>query len=701
MTLKRSARSGAAAAVAGSFAITSFLAVPASAATEPAPEEPKNIIVMVADGMGYNHLDASSLYQHGQSNWQVDVDPETGEIDYQEGYGETPSQIYETYPVQLGMSHHSLNSPVYDGQAAWGDFDWVRHDATDSAASGTAMATGHKTLNGYLGVDADGNPLSNAAEYAQQTGRSAGVVSDVPFGHATPASWAAQVNDRGANHEIAEQMIYGDLDVVLGAGHPYFDDDAQPRDVDWEWMTEEHYADLQAGETGFTFAEDNAGILNVANGAEVPERFFGLAPVASTLQYNRSSLEEVEPRREAGRQDGVPLEAGEGPLPFEAQRNDVVDLADMTSAALNVLSQNDDGFFTMIEAGAVDWAGHANSTTGNIEEMTGFNDTVETVHNWVETNSSWDETLVIVTADHETGYLDGPDGEPEWTQMTGEQGQLPVDGWYSGEHTQHLVPLFAHGAGADHLYNYVHGEDPVRGSYMDNTHIAQTVFDLWTVPEDEDPAEEPVEEPTDEPTEDRAAEVSVSPEEVAPGENLEVTASGFDAGEDVLIEFNPEVATLQVDEQGALATEVTIPEDTEAGTYDLTVTGEDSGMTGAAEFAVVVTEGPASVTSPEATESPAATDESAAEPAGDGEPAESEEPTESTAPAEGAAAEDADAESSAEASAEPAAAGDTGTKGPGGLASTGATAGMIGAGALLLLGLGAFLVMRARRSRTP
>ncbi|GAA1816738.1 hypothetical protein GCM10009771_16330 [Nesterenkonia flava] len=336
-----------------------------------------------------------------------------------------------------------------------------------------------KTVNGRIGVDAHGNEAKNVAQFAQETGRSAGVVSDVPFAHATPASWGAHVASRGSNHEIAEQMIYGDLDVIIGAGHPLFDENSQPRTANWQWMTEGQYTDLQSGNTGFTFVETSEEIEAVADGIDVPERFFGLAPAATTLQYNRDSLAQAEARRGSGRTDGEPLTADQQLAPFEADRNDIVSLPDMTRAGLNVLSQNDEGFFLMVEAGAVDWAGHANATTGTIEEMIAFNDSVEVVNDWVEQNSSWDETLVIVTADHETGYLEGPHGEPQWTSMSGTAGELPTDGWYSGDHTNHLVPLFARGAGAELFYDYIKGTDPVRGAYVDNIDVALMNFELW------------------------------------------------------------------------------------------------------------------------------------------------------------------------------------------------------------------------------
>ena len=151
--------------------------------------EPRNVIIMIGDGMGFNHVDASSLYNNGKTNWQIEGKPGAGDkITKQDGYGETPSQVYENFDVQLSMKHPSLDSPEYKSEDAWGDFDWAKKDPTDSAASGTALATGQKTHNGYLGVDGDKNPIKNAAEHAHETGRATGVVSSVPFGHATPAA---------------------------------------------------------------------------------------------------------------------------------------------------------------------------------------------------------------------------------------------------------------------------------------------------------------------------------------------------------------------------------------------------------------------------------------------------------------------------------------------------------------------------------
>jgi alkaline phosphatase len=145
-----------------------------------------------------------------------------------------------------------------------------------------------------------------------------------------------------------------------------------------------------------------------------------------------------------------------------------------------VLDANKNGMFAMIEGGAVDWAGHANSSSTCVEEMVDFNRTVETVVDWVNTNSSWDETLVIVTADHETGYLTGAGSNPAWTVIDGARKQLPATAWNSTGHTNGLVPVYAKGPGAADIRSLATGTDPLRGKYLDNTDLANVLLtDLW------------------------------------------------------------------------------------------------------------------------------------------------------------------------------------------------------------------------------
>src|SRR5699024_4877302 len=132
------------------------------------------------------------------------------------------------------------------------------------------------------------------------------------------------------------------------------------------------------------------------------------------------------------------------------------------------------------EGGAIDWTGHANQTTRNIEETQDFNAAVESVVDWVETNSSWDETLLVVTADHETGYLGGADDDPNFTEMTGNAGDLPRGGWSSGDHNQLLLPYVCKGEGSEAIMSSAVGSEDVRGDYIDNVTLPKLFKDeLW------------------------------------------------------------------------------------------------------------------------------------------------------------------------------------------------------------------------------
>jgi alkaline phosphatase len=157
----------------------------------------------------------------------------------------------------------------------------------------------------------------------------------------------------------------------------------------------------------------------------------------------------------------------------------------MTAAALNILDNDPDGLFLMVEGGAVDWAGHANQLGRLIEEEVDFNNAVNAVIAWVTANSNWAETLVIVTGDHETGYLTGPasgttDDQAVWNPIVNMgKGNLPLVQWNSGNHTNSLIPFFARGAAANIFKAMADECDPVRGNYLDNTELAQGIFALW------------------------------------------------------------------------------------------------------------------------------------------------------------------------------------------------------------------------------
>lgn len=175
------------------------LAVLAGATITPAfadtdAESPKNVIVMIGDGMGYNHVVNTNLYETGQSQFITSGEP--GDVTEHEG---EPVQVYEDFN-HVAMTTTSLNSLEagyeYDAEGAWGDFNWAKNAATDSAAAGSAMATGTKIYNGALNIDAEGNELQTISELAHETGRAAGVVSSVQYSHATPASYAVANESR-------------------------------------------------------------------------------------------------------------------------------------------------------------------------------------------------------------------------------------------------------------------------------------------------------------------------------------------------------------------------------------------------------------------------------------------------------------------------------------------------------------------------
>jgi alkaline phosphatase len=140
----------------------------------------------------------------------------------------------------------------------------------------------------------------------------------------------------------------------------------------------------------------------------------------------------------------------------------------MTKAALNVLDDDPDGLFLMVEGGAVDWAGHTNQSGRVIEEQIDFNNAVEAAVAWVNANSNWGETLLIVTGDHETGYLTGPGSDPTWEPLVNNgASNLPGMEWHSGSHTNQLIPFFAKGSPHRMFKDYAKNgdladDDPVR-----------------------------------------------------------------------------------------------------------------------------------------------------------------------------------------------------------------------------------------------
>lgn len=505
-------------------------AVPAHA--DDAEDAPKNVIVMIGDGMGYNHIDLLNARTTGETHWQVQRGGDRKVIP--SGQNTEPSEGWQAWN-HLGMSTHWHDGPVYDPAKSWTDWEWNKLDPTDSAAAGTAMATGVKTYNAGLGVDYEGDVVENVAERAQSLGKSAGVVSSVPYSHATPAAYSSHNESRSDYHGIAREQIDGDLEVVIGAAHPYFSDDSEPLEQgDFTYIAEEDWERVSNGETDRAFLETTEDFEALTTG-ETPDKVFGTPQVASTLQQART--------------EGAPL-------------NDVVGLPTLTEGALNVLDDSEEGFFLMVEGGAIDWTGHANQSERNLEEVRDFDDAVTSVIDWVETNSSWDETLVVVTADHETGYLYGAtEGDFSSIIPAGEgadEAELPQHSWNSDNHTNQLVGFFYQGAGADQVTALGTQRDTIRGRYFDNTDLAQWLLnDAWAVSEEPEPGDEDADadggsDEADESDADGSEDSSPGDEEGAEAgdENAEGSAESGDGAEDGAGEGSTESGD-GADDQGA------------------------------------------------------------------------------------------------------------------------------------------------------
>jgi alkaline phosphatase len=421
----------------------------------------RNVIVMISDGCGYNHVDAANLYVAGR----------------------TGVQPYEQFGARYAMSTYSVDGHGYDPVQAWDDFEFVNHGYTDSAAAATALSTGHKTYNGAIGVGVDGSVLRNILELAEERGKATGVVTTVPFSHATPAAFVAHNINRGNVAQIAQQMILDSaVDVIMGIGHPWFDNDANRVDapIDFSYVGgEQLWQQLVAGSVGgdadgdgtpdqWTLIQTRAQFQAMASGA-TPGRVVGVPQVHRTLQQRRTD--------ERGERGSGPSPYRDDPPYYVPLNGSVPTLEEMTRAALNVLDDDPDGLFLMVEGGAVDWAAHANESGRMIEEQIDFNHAVGAVMAWVEQNSDWIETLLIVTADHETGYLTGPGSDPGWQPLVNNgSGRLPGMEWHSTGHTNQLVPVFAHGEAAVFLHGYAEEVDPVRGAYVDNTDVGTFLF---------------------------------------------------------------------------------------------------------------------------------------------------------------------------------------------------------------------------------
>ena len=244
-----------------------------------------------------------------------------------------------------------------------------KENVTDSAAAATAMSGGVKTYNNAIAVDNDKSDVKTVLEQAKENNMSTGIVSTSEITHATPASYGAHEESRKSEDAIAndyyDEMINGKhkIDVMLGGGTDFFERD--DRNVAEQFKKD-----------GYSYVKSADELKKDKN-----DQILGL--------FAESGMDKMIDRDEKQ-----------------------PSLADMTTAALDRLKGDKDGFFLMVEGSQIDWAGHDNDVVGAMSEMRDFEQAFEKVRDFAKENG---ETLVIVTADHSTGGISiGSDGEYNW-----------------------------------------------------------------------------------------------------------------------------------------------------------------------------------------------------------------------------------------------------------------------------------------------
>lgn len=315
-------------------------------------ERPKNIVLLIGDGMGLTQITAA-MYSNGN---KLEL---------------------EKFPV-VGL-HKSYASDNL---------------VTDSAAGATAFSCGVKTYNGAIGVDPDTAAVTTILEEAEANSMATGLVATSTITHATPASFIAHQASRQMHERIAADFLETEIDLFIGGGKKYFTN----REIDDRNL----YKELK--EKNYTVADYFSKDLERMN-----------LPETGNFAY---------------------LTANENPLTVAAGR-DYLPMA--SEKAVNFLADRgaENGFFLMIEGSQIDWGGHANESDYIITELLDFDKTIKKVLDFAAADG---ETLVIVTADHETGgYAINP----------GSTQDSLVTAFTTKKHTAVMIPVFAYGPGAE------------------------------------------------------------------------------------------------------------------------------------------------------------------------------------------------------------------------------------------------------------
>lgn len=291
---------------------------------------PKNIIMVVADGMGPAYTTSYRYFND---------DPST-ELIEETVFDRLLVGSASTYPARISGF------------------------VTDSAAAATALATGYKTYNGAIGLDVDKNSVETVLEFAKIQGKKTGVVVTSQINHATPASYLAHNESRRNYNAIADSYLDNGIkaNVYLGGGWQYF-------------IREDRNLVDEFKASGFQYIDNYSSLNNLKENTPVIGLF------------------------------------GDTGLPYAIDDKDSHRLLTMTKAAIKQL-ENNNGYFMLVEASQIDWAGHSNDIATAMAEMSDLATTMEYLEKYVNANP---DTLVILTADHSTGGLTvGANGKYEW-----------------------------------------------------------------------------------------------------------------------------------------------------------------------------------------------------------------------------------------------------------------------------------------------
>ena len=340
-------------------------------------ERAKNIILLIGDGMGRNHVRAGEVYKESKL-------------------------VMQNFPYCVRSQTSSYVEEV-----------------TDSAAAATAMATGKLTHNGYVGLDPETEePLETIVDLAASLGKRTGVITTDALTGATPMGFSSHSTSRNSLGDLYAGLSSSNVNLFVGNNSSDF-----------------------SGEINFM----NAGYKKIGQPTNISEataeKIYGV--------YNILSTEEL-------------MFANKGFYSFDL----------IVTEALEYLSQDEDGFFLMAEGALIDKKSHSNEFQLMLGELMAFDNVVEAVVNWAENR---DDTVVIVTADHETGGLQLAEGITKKNMF---YGTSFLNGgyyqWNSGGHTSDDVYCFINGANID-FSQYTYGsQDRIKNT--DIFYIMKSLF---------------------------------------------------------------------------------------------------------------------------------------------------------------------------------------------------------------------------------